>query len=74
MVLYVDEHGMKWVTLNQPKVIPIVFYFCCDGFIELYWEHSVVEILPGFTKQTEKRYHSISRSLNIHESANLDMT
>lgn len=50
MVFYVDKHEIKWVTLNYPKAILVVFYFCYDSFTELYWEHSMSEILPVFKK------------------------
>jgi len=66
---------MEWVTPNYPKVIPIAFYFYYDNFIEPYWVHSMVEILPGFTKVTEKRYHAISSSrFGVNESANINTT
>lgn len=55
---------MKCVTQNYPKVIPIVFYFYYDNFIEPHWVHSMVEILPGFTKETEKRHHSMWSSIS----------
>lgn len=62
LVLCVIEYGMKWVIPNCPKVLSIAFYFYYDKFSDLYWIHSSMEILPGFTKETEKGHHSISSS------------